>query len=105
MSESSLNWFQWWALCYHLSFEVRNERERRSQFVETILKGTTRIFRPEVYDKVFPPSEVERALRDGLLEEEGEPISPEDFDSIDQFIQGLGDLKSRTLQGDDEGWV
>lgn len=104
MSGKSLNWFQWWALCYHLSFTTRRESERRSQFAETILRGTTRIFRPEIYDKVFPPSELEQALKDKLNEGEGE-VSPDDFDSIDQFISGLGDLKSGAIQADDEGWI
>ena len=40
----------------------------------------------------------------GSGEEEGEEITPDDFDSIDQFIKGLGDIKSSVLP-DDEGWV
>lgn len=68
------------------------------------MRGTTRIFRPEIYDQVFPPTPVEQALRAGM-EEEGEPIQPEDFAAIDQFLKGLGDLKSSTIMGDNEGWV
>lgn len=104
LSQPSLNWFQWWALCYHLSFTNRNEQERRQQFLEAILKGSTRIFRPEIYDQVFPPSPVEQALRDGLKDDE-ESISPDDFDSIDQFIHGLDELKSGTIMADDDGWM
>mgnify|MGYP001575423740 CR=1 FL=1 len=67
------------------------------------MRGATRIFRPEVYDTVFPPSELEQALRAGL-DDEGEQIQPDDFSSIDQFLKGLGDLKSDTIVSDGE-WV
>ena len=43
-------------------------------------------------------------LRNGM-EDEGEPITPDDFASIDQFIRGLSDLKSTSIMADDEGWV
>lgn len=91
-------------MCYHLSFTNRRENERQSYFIESILRGSTRIFRPEVYETVFPPSPLEQALRAGLDDGE-EPISPDDFDSIDQFLQGLDDLKSGTIMADDEGWM
>lgn len=87
-----------------MSFTNRRESERRSQFLESILRGSTRIFRPEIYDKVFPPSELEQALKSTLGDGE-EEVSPDDFDSIDQFINGLGDLKSGAIQADDEGWM
>lgn len=67
------------------------------------MRSATHIFRPEVYDTVFPPTPIEQALQDGL-EGEGEPVSPEDFDSINEFIKGLGELKSTTIP-EDEGWV
>lgn len=53
---------------------------------------------------MFPPTPLEQALRDGLGEGE-EHVSPDDFDSIDQFIKGLGDLKSGAIMADDEGWM
>lgn len=85
-----------------MNFTHRSEAEKRSQFVETITRNATRIFRPEIYDKIFPPTLIEQALRIG--EEPEEEIGPEDFDSIDQFIHGLGDLRSASIP-DDEGWV
>lgn len=66
------------------------------------MRNATRIFRPEVYDKVFPPTLLEQALQAGP--DEGEEINPDDFDSIDQFIHGLDALKSTTIP-DDEGWM
>ena len=69
-----------------------------------MLRGATRIFRPEVYDKVFPPTPAQQAIRQAM-KPEGEDISPDDFDSIDQFIKGLGNVKSGSIMGDDEGWV
>ena len=86
-----------------MSFTARSERERREQFVDTILRGTTRIFRPEVYKQVFPPTQIER-LMEMASQEEGEEITPDDFDSIDQFIRGLGEVKSSVLS-EDEGWI
>lgn len=68
------------------------------------MRGSTRIFRPDIYDNVFPPSPVEQALKDAL-EGEGEEVTPDDFDDIDKFIRSLGDLKSSTILGEDEGWV
>lgn len=68
------------------------------------MRSATRIFRPEVYDQVFPPTPVEQMLRNGM-EDEGEPITPDDFASIEQFIRGLSDLKSTSIMADDEGWV
>lgn len=47
---------------------------------------------------------MEQALRDAL-EGEGEEVTPDDFDDIDKFIRSLGDLKSSTILGEDEGWV
>ena len=68
------------------------------------MRSATRLIRPEVYDQVFPPTPVEQMLRNGM-EDEGEPITPDDFASIDQFIRGLSDLKSTSIMADDEGWV
>ena len=103
MSRPSLNWFQWWALCYHLSFTNRNEAERQENLIDQILRGTTRIFKPEAYDTVFPPSPLVQALRAGLNEDE--EVDPGDFDAIDQFIKGLDELKSGAILADDEGWM
>ena len=39
------------------------------------------------------------------MEPDEEDISPDDFESIDQFIRGLGEVKSGSIMGDDEGWM
>lgn len=91
----SLNSFQRWALKYHMSYK----RWFLSEVEESVLKGLVFAFKPERFAEMFTKPEVE-----------SEPISPDEFDSIERYLQEQDKIQ-HTMSGsdyeqlEDEGWI
>lgn len=103
LSSVANNWFQDWALVYCMSLDLWDADDEREAF----LARQTYIQNPERYMDVFLDEEVATVFGE-LGEMEEMPISPEEFDSIEQWFEQADAVRSTTaadLAFDDErGW-
>jgi hypothetical protein len=91
----SLNPFQKWALRYHMSVK----RWFLSEIEESLVKSMAFVFNPQRFTELFVDSEPE-----------SEPIGPDEFDSIERYLQTQGQVRHSASGGEiteleEEGWI
>lgn len=100
LSGRSLNWCQWWASVYHMSVKRWFKAEVRDDF----LKRFTLITDQKRYVELYAP-DLNRLAQD-IDPDDLVPVLPEDFDSVEDYLNNLDQKRVATgAMGDDEGWL